>query len=728
MFEPNAVHFPATVAIENSKIEGSTSGTNSSLIENSILSSSNIEVQVPVAAANNPQHQQQQPDDRNKSRSISSDGGNGTISNYTNNNNVGVIKTKLGTVRPTDNPKRVLPAYKKSNAALTFPEKMMNLMNHATDEGRKLRNSSSTTTKHNGTKESFCVSWLPDGKAFVIYDIKKFTKGVVPKFFKASKFSSFTRKLYRWGFRQLNRGIGPDEPVVFGNEFFQHDKPELMVNMRSITAATIRKRESDLLQQMLLSKHHQQQQAKAMFSQPPASSSLYGCGVGGMGMGVGVGGNNMMNSVAAAAATRVSASMAGMIAAANTATRKNQRQYQDFLAKEYEMKRQHQHKQDMFLGVNNTAGGLLSTNTKTPAPASTMAASAAAMNRIMAPPSLTGAAGGSNNRYGTPGLSTGGVGTLIGLGLGDQQHQDNTNGGRTGANTTRLSHMSNNELQDLYLACAGAAPSSKSAPASAITGGGGLAGMVPVSSSSSEPPNKKTYFLKNNRSMNAISNPINRSMFEMNSEIKNLNTIAGNVGYNNTTGNSNGNNLAIMNQNQALTSFNNHSNNPSTTSSSFAFNRGGNSNANVNNANMLSASELALMYGRNTNGNNPVNTSGSGMFNNSNDYGVNFQQQQQQLHAAAAAMNNNGGAATGSMNNVNVMQNNQNYNANFGNSSNSIGSLDVTTLKSNIQHEQHQRQRQQQQNQASLMMGVESPDDLAMWLRLQQQQQQQQQF
>ena len=57
---------------------------------------------------------------------------------------------------------------------------MMNLMNYANDMGHK--------------EEHFCVSWLPDGKAFVIYDVKDFTNSVIPKFFKASKFCSFTRK------------------------------------------------------------------------------------------------------------------------------------------------------------------------------------------------------------------------------------------------------------------------------------------------------------------------------------------------------------------------------------------------------------------------------------------------------------------------------------------------------------------------------------------------------
>jgi HSF-type DNA-binding len=49
--------------------------------------------------------------------------------------------------------------------------------------------------------DDFCVAWMDDGKSFIIRKPDEFTRTVVPKFFKATKFSSFTRKLYRWGFR-----------------------------------------------------------------------------------------------------------------------------------------------------------------------------------------------------------------------------------------------------------------------------------------------------------------------------------------------------------------------------------------------------------------------------------------------------------------------------------------------------------------------------------------------
>jgi len=170
-------------------------------------------------------------------------------------NSASQISDDENTDNAKDNSKRFLPAYKKANAALTFPEKMMNLMKYVDEK--------------NKTEKEFCISWLPEGKAFVIYNIKEFTSSVVPKFFKASKFCSFTRKLYRWGFRQLNRGIGPDEPIIFGNEYFQRDNADLMVNMRSITAASIRKRESDLLRHMLASKK------RALMSLDGASNVAY---------------------------------------------------------------------------------------------------------------------------------------------------------------------------------------------------------------------------------------------------------------------------------------------------------------------------------------------------------------------------------------------------------------------------------------------------------------------
>ena len=86
------------------------------------------------------------------------------------------------------------------------------------------------------TDPNFCVAWTHGGSAFVVQDPDAFTKDVVPRFFKATKFASFTRKLYRWGFRQINRGsTSPTDPMIFSNDNFHRDHKHLMANMRSTT-------------------------------------------------------------------------------------------------------------------------------------------------------------------------------------------------------------------------------------------------------------------------------------------------------------------------------------------------------------------------------------------------------------------------------------------------------------------------------------------------------------
>jgi hypothetical protein len=73
------------------------------------------------------------------------------------------------------------------------------------------------------------ISWIPNGAAFIIYKKKKFSTEVLPKFFKQSKFTSFTRKLNRWGFIRITRG--PQTGSYF-HKLFHRDQPELCLQMR----------------------------------------------------------------------------------------------------------------------------------------------------------------------------------------------------------------------------------------------------------------------------------------------------------------------------------------------------------------------------------------------------------------------------------------------------------------------------------------------------------------
>eukprot|EP00568_Trieres_chinensis_P019515 CAMPEP_0183324876 /NCGR_PEP_ID=MMETSP0160_2-20130417/78232_1 /TAXON_ID=2839 ORGANISM="Odontella Sinensis, Strain Grunow 1884" /NCGR_SAMPLE_ID=MMETSP0160_2 /ASSEMBLY_ACC=CAM_ASM_000250 /LENGTH=427 /DNA_ID=CAMNT_0025492559 /DNA_START=10 /DNA_END=1293 /DNA_ORIENTATION=+ len=120
---------------------------------------------------------------------------------------------------------RYLPKHKKSDAALTFPEKLMHMLSYA-DE-------------HAKDDPMYCVLWLPNGKSFMIRDPDKFTTDIVPLFFKQTKFSSFTRKLYRWGFRQINRDAQLQDTIIFVNDYFQRDAKFLMAKMKSSTAAKL---------------------------------------------------------------------------------------------------------------------------------------------------------------------------------------------------------------------------------------------------------------------------------------------------------------------------------------------------------------------------------------------------------------------------------------------------------------------------------------------------------
>lgn len=90
------------------------------------------------------------------------------------------------------------------------------------------------------------IAWTLEGRAVLIRDKVQLVKQWIPLFFPPGQFKSFTRKLYRWQFRQVNPPSreGPqskDKHLVFANSFFQRDKRELMVYMRSITAAGVRR-------------------------------------------------------------------------------------------------------------------------------------------------------------------------------------------------------------------------------------------------------------------------------------------------------------------------------------------------------------------------------------------------------------------------------------------------------------------------------------------------------
>jgi hypothetical protein len=72
------------------------------------------------------------------------------------------------------------------------------------------------------------ITWTPSGKAFNVINSKEFTARILPTHFKGTKYSSFTRKLCRWGFTRHYRG---EEAGAYHHKYFQKDRLELVEKM-----------------------------------------------------------------------------------------------------------------------------------------------------------------------------------------------------------------------------------------------------------------------------------------------------------------------------------------------------------------------------------------------------------------------------------------------------------------------------------------------------------------
>jgi len=73
------------------------------------------------------------------------------------------------------------------------------------------------------------ITWMPHGKSFLIKNRKRFTEIVLAAHFKKSLFPSFTRKLNRWGFIRIGKGV---ETGAYYNKHFLRDNPSVLAKMR----------------------------------------------------------------------------------------------------------------------------------------------------------------------------------------------------------------------------------------------------------------------------------------------------------------------------------------------------------------------------------------------------------------------------------------------------------------------------------------------------------------
>lgn len=69
------------------------------------------------------------------------------------------------------------------------------------------------------------ITWLPSGKSFVILDRGVFTKQILPRYLRETRFESFSRRLKRWNFKKIF--LSGQSQAVYSHDLFQRDRLDL---------------------------------------------------------------------------------------------------------------------------------------------------------------------------------------------------------------------------------------------------------------------------------------------------------------------------------------------------------------------------------------------------------------------------------------------------------------------------------------------------------------------
>jgi len=75
------------------------------------------------------------------------------------------------------------------------------------------------------------IDWMPHGRAFIVKQPNLLTTLVLSRFFKQTKYLSFTRQLNLWGFKRITRGI---DSGSYYHERFLPGRPHLTMGMKRV--------------------------------------------------------------------------------------------------------------------------------------------------------------------------------------------------------------------------------------------------------------------------------------------------------------------------------------------------------------------------------------------------------------------------------------------------------------------------------------------------------------
>jgi len=102
------------------------------------------------------------------------------------------------------------PSRKNSGGVVKpFPEKLMEVLDRSDMES--------------------IITWMPHGRAFIVLQPVQLKDIVLPRFFKQTKFMSFTRQLNLWGFKRITKGV---DTGAYYHELFLRGRPRLAMLMR----------------------------------------------------------------------------------------------------------------------------------------------------------------------------------------------------------------------------------------------------------------------------------------------------------------------------------------------------------------------------------------------------------------------------------------------------------------------------------------------------------------
>ena len=73
------------------------------------------------------------------------------------------------------------------------------------------------------------ITWMPHGRSFRVKQPKLFASDILPRFFKQTKYLSFTRQLNLWGFKRISKGI---DGGAYYHELFLRGRPYLAMRLK----------------------------------------------------------------------------------------------------------------------------------------------------------------------------------------------------------------------------------------------------------------------------------------------------------------------------------------------------------------------------------------------------------------------------------------------------------------------------------------------------------------